>query len=229
MEEQKRWDLYNQFSLWGDLDRFTKLLARYELFRLIADKPGDIVEGGVLKGVGLLYWAKLIEIFNPRSRRKVVGFDTFEGYPSNSSKTHDRKTARNFKRIQITDGHDVSMATIKEIAEQQGLGHRIELVKGKAEQSFPAYIKKNPGFRISLLNLDFVLYDPTLAALKHFYPNVVYGGVVALDEYAIAGAGESEAVDEFLTGKNLKLLAFPWAKSPTAYFLKENALEKHKH
>ncbi|MEX2143317.1 MAG: hypothetical protein WD740_01885 [Anaerolineales bacterium] len=44
MEEQQRWDLYNQFSLWGDLYRYTKMLARYELFKLIADKTGDILE-----------------------------------------------------------------------------------------------------------------------------------------------------------------------------------------
>lgn len=222
MEEQKRWDLYNQFSLWGDLDRFTKMLARYELFKLIADKPGDIVEGGVLKGAGLLYWAKLIQIFNPQSRRKVIGFDTFEGYPEDGAKGHDRKTAKDFKQIQIQDGQDVAMETIRETAKQQGLEHRIELVKGKAEESIPSYIQANPGFRAALIDLDFVLYEPTLVALVHLYPCVVSGGVVALDEYAVASAGETEAVDEFLAGKQMKLLAFPWAKSPTAYFVKEN-------
>ncbi|HLE72869.1 MAG TPA: TylF/MycF/NovP-related O-methyltransferase [Anaerolineales bacterium] len=221
MEEQQRWDLYNQFSLWGDVERYTKMLARYELFKLIADKPGDIVEGGVLKGAGLLYWAKLVEIFNPQSRRKVIGFDTFEGYPEDSGKGHDRKTAKNFKQIQIKNNRDVAMQTIMETAKQQGLEYRIELVKGKAEESIPAYIEANPGFRAALIDLDFVLYEPTLAALEYLYPCVVSGGVVALDEYAVAGAGETEAVDEFLAGKHVKLLAFPWAKSPTAYFMKE--------
>ena len=221
MEEQKRWDLYNQFSLWGDLDRYTKMLARYELFKMIADKPGDIVEGGVLKGAGLLFWAKLIEIFNPQSRRKVIGFDTFEGYPEDSAKDHDRQTAKDFKQVQIRDGHDVAMETIRETAKQQGLDHRIELVKGRAEESIPAYVKNNPGFRAALIDLDFVLYEPTMAALQYLYPCVVPGGVVALDEYAVAGAGETEAVDEFLAGKQVNLLAFPWAKSPTAYFVKK--------
>jgi hypothetical protein len=81
-------------------------------------------------------------------------------------------------------------------------------------------VKGNPGFRIALLNLDFVLYEPTLAALKHLFPRVVAGGVVALDEYAVHDKGESEAADEILNGK-AKLLSFPWAKSPTAYFVKE--------
>lgn len=223
MDEQNRWDLYNQFSLWGGLDRYTKMLARYELFKLIADKPGDIVEGGVLKGAGLLYWAKLIEIFNPQSRRKVVGFDTFEGYPEDGAKGHDRQTAKDFKQVQIQDKEDVAMETIKDVAKQQGLAHRIELVKGNADKSIAQYVKENPGFRVALMNLDFVLYEPTVAALQNLYPILVQGGVVALDEYAIANAGESDAVDEFLSGKFVKLQAFPWAKSPTAYFLKEGA------
>ena len=63
MKEQKRWDLYNDFSLWGHTDRFSKMLARYEIFKQVIEMPGDIVEGGVLKGAGMLYWAKLIEIF----------------------------------------------------------------------------------------------------------------------------------------------------------------------
>lgn len=223
MEEQKRWDLYNQFSLWGDLDRYTKMLARYELFKLITDKPGDLVEGGVLKGAGLLFWAKLIEIFNPQSQRKVIGFDTFEGYPEDGTKSHDRKTAKDFKKIQIRDVQDVSMQQIRATAKEQGLEHRIELVQGKAQESIPAYVKANSGFHAALINLDFVLYEPTVAALNYLYPCVVSGGVVALDEYGLPGMGETEAVDEFLAGKNMKLHNFPWAKSPTAYFVKDNA------
>ncbi|MEX2160716.1 MAG: TylF/MycF/NovP-related O-methyltransferase [Anaerolineales bacterium] len=222
MEEQKRWDLYNQFSLWGDLDRFTKLLARYELYKLIAGKPGDIVEGGVLKGAGLLYWAKLIEIFDPQSQRKAIGFDTFEGYPEDGAKEHDRKTAKDFKQIQIQKSDDVTAETIAEAAKQQGLGKRIELVKGKAEDSMAKYVKEHPGFRVALLDLDFVLYEPTMASLQHLYDRVIPGGVVVLDEYGLPGFGETEAVDEFFGGRKPMMLAFPWAKSPTAYFVKES-------
>ena len=220
MDEQKRWDLYNDFSLWGETDRFSKMLARYELFKRVVDMPGDIVEGGVLKGAGVLYWAKLIQIFNPMSRRKVIGFDTFEGYPEETSKAHDRKTAKAFTAEQIAEKSMVSDEKIMVAAEAQGLADRIELVKGDASQTIGDYVKDNPGFRISLLNLDFVLYDPTLAAMKDLYPRVLPGGVVVLDEYAVAGKGESDAVDEVLKGEGIQLKNFAWAKSPTAYFIK---------
>lgn len=223
MDEQARWDLYNQFSLWGDVDRFTKLLARYELFKRIVDRPGDIVEGGVLKGAGVLYWAKLIEIFNPQSRRKVVGFDTFAGYPEDTSRKHDQRTAKAFTKEQIQAEEQISPEAIMDVAKQQGLARRIELVKGDAAQTVKEYVDAHPGFRVALLNLDFVLYDPSLAAMRHLYPRVVPGGVVALDEYAVSDKGESEAVDEALAGELVELNSFPWAKSPTAYFVKGQA------
>lgn len=220
MEEQKRWDLYNNFSLWGHTDRFSKMLARYELFKQIMEMPGDIVEGGVLKGAGVLYWAKLIQIFNPMSRRKVIGFDTFKGYPENSSQAHDQATAKAFTAEQIAEQKLVSVEAIMQAAEAQGLSERIELVEGDANQTIPDYVEANPGFRVALLNLDFVLYDPTLAAMQHLYPRVLPGGIVVLDEYAVPGKGESDAVDQVLEKKEIEFMNFSWAKSPTAYFIK---------
>src|SRR3990170_7053080 len=129
MANLETWDLYNQFMLQGELDRFTKLLARYELFKMVMDKPGDIVEAGVLKGAGLLFWAKLIQIYNPLSRRKVIGFDTFEGYPSGSSREYDNQTAQRFTQEQIASLDVVSEQSILDAATAQGLAHRIELVK----------------------------------------------------------------------------------------------------
>ena len=71
-------------------------------------------------------------------------------------------------------------------------------------------------------NLDFVLFEPTEASLRHLLPRVIHGGVIALDEYAVGDKGESEAVDILLRGQDITLQSFPWAKSPTAYFIKKD-------
>lgn len=220
MSKPDTWDAYNELLLNGSLDRFTKLMARYELFKHIVDKPGDIVEGGVLKGAGVLFWAKLIQIFNPLSKRKVVGFDTFAGYPDSVTYEHDVQTGRRLGEAQGMDTDSTSPDDILKIAEVQDLSHRIELVKGDATSTIQQYVKDNPGFRVALLNMDFVLYDPTLAALEGLYPLVVQGGVIAFDEYATVGNGESDAVDEYFTHQQIELHSFPWALSPAAYMLK---------
>lgn len=214
------WQAYNEFMLHGEIERFTKLFARHELFKQVLELPGDIVECGVLKGTGLFLWARLLQIYSPRTKRKVVGFDTFEGYPAETSQDHDRQTGQEFKRQQIQDAAAVSVSHLMHAAENLGLADRIELVPGDATRSIPEYVAANPGFRIALLDLDFVLYDPTKAALEGFYPLVVPEGLIIFDEYAVAGMGESDAVDEFFAGKKLQLRQFPWATSPTAWCVK---------
>lgn len=206
--------------LTGEAERFTKLFARYELFKQVLELPGDIVECGVLKGTGLFLWARLLEIYSPRSKRKVVGFDTFAGYPADTSLEVDRQTGQEYKRQQIQDPADVSRERLLETAETLGLAHRIELIPGNATQTIPQYVASQPGFRIALLDLDFVLYDPTKTALETFYPLVVPRGIIVFDEYAVSGMGESDAVDEYFKDKSVVFKQFTWAASPTAYCVK---------
>lgn len=45
--------------------------------------PGVIIECGVFNGGGLFTWAQLANIFEPVNHtRKIIGFDTFQGFPS---------------------------------------------------------------------------------------------------------------------------------------------------
>ena len=56
-----------------------------------------------------------------------------------------------------------------------------------------------------MLHLDLDTYEGTKSALINFFPHISPGGIIILDEYGSRGWGESEAVDEFLNKKNLKV------------------------
>ena len=214
---QASFDAYNSFLVEADLDRFTKILCRYEHFKEILDRPGDIVECGVFKGQGLLFWAKMIQIFNPLSPRKVIGFDTFDGVPDSVTGALDRSSSESFK------DYGGVPAMVMEKAGAFGLAKRIEIVPGDASVTIPAYARERPGLRIALLNLDFDVYEPTLAALEALYDRVVPGGIVTLDEYAVHNWRESDAFDDFRKARSLsgiELHSTPWALSPTAWFRK---------
>ena len=45
--------------------------------------------------------------------------------------------------------------------------------------------------------------------------------MIVFDEYALETYGESDAVDEFIKDKKLKLKSIPWCSTPTAYAIKE--------
>lgn len=206
--------LFNEFVYESGLDRFTKIFTRYELFKRTVQLPGDIVECGVCKGAGMMLWAKLIEIFNPLSTKKVVGFDLFADDPEPMKYEWDklalREEMKKFDPSVITDA-----------AARQGLQKRVQVHAGDACLTIPQYVQNNPGGRISLLNLDFDNYDPTMAALEALFPRVVPGGVIIFDDYAIDHWGESIAVDEYFAGKGYVFESFPWALSPKAFAVKK--------
>ncbi|MGA2184406.1 MAG: TylF/MycF/NovP-related O-methyltransferase [Bryobacteraceae bacterium] len=213
------WESFNDFLLYGATDRFAKILSRYELFKRVAGVPGDIVECGVFKGTGVLFWAKLIQIFHPLSLRKVVGFDTFAEFPATSEV--DRQFAAELCAEAAYEGADP--AALMGIAGQCGVRDRVELIRGDATVTLPQYVAAHPGFRIALLNLDFDTYAPTRAALEALYDSVVPGGVVVCDEYGLSGCSESDAVDDFLRVRGLsavRLRSIRWNLSPMAWFVK---------
>ena len=72
------WNSYNNLLLGNDISRIRKLLVRYELFKKTLNIPGDIVECGVFKGSGFMYWLKLLK--NLFSQLWGLGFDTFSSF-----------------------------------------------------------------------------------------------------------------------------------------------------
>jgi hypothetical protein len=92
------------------------------------------------------------------------------------------------------------------------LGHipKIELVAGDATKTIPLLIKETPHLLVSLLYLDFDIYEPTKVALQEILPRVVKGGVVAFDELNCAEfAGETRALLEVMNLREVELRRFP--------------------
>lgn len=206
---------------------FLKMAGLLEIFGLTRDLPGSIVECGVFKGQSLFLFRHLLETYAPGdSLKKIIGFGTFEGFVS----LHERDGDPDESRAKIVGGWDASgflptLLEVAHIAQEDSYMPRLkrmELVKGDVLQTVPRYVAENPGLRISLLNLDLDLYEPTLIALEHLYPLVVPGGVIVLDEYAMPGfPGESAAFEEYFSGRAPRLQKFPYTPTPGAYFVKE--------
>ncbi len=216
-QQQRIWDSYNELMLGPDLDRVRKMLVRYDLFRRVLDVPGDIVECGVFKGVGLMYWLKLLQIYAPTARKRVIGFDSFAPF-AGALRDYEVPQAQALLDEAQFDG--TTPEAVAAHAVRMGLGDKVELVAGDIAETAAAYVARNGGFRISLLHLDIDTYAATTAALTAFYDCITPGGLVICDEYAYRGWGESDAVDEFLRGRGVAVKAVPFADTPTAYFVK---------
>jgi hypothetical protein len=93
--EDVLWNCYNTLLLSNGIDRTRKILTRYELFHLTVDTPGDVVEAGVFKGAGWMFWLKLLKLYASGEHKRVVGFDTFGSFAS-SLVGYEKETAKSF-------------------------------------------------------------------------------------------------------------------------------------
>ena len=86
---------YNDLIESENFDRLQKIFTRYDFFKKIINVPGDIVECGVFKGTGQIFWLKLLRIYDEYSMKKVIGFDTFNDFPKSILK-YEKKEADKF-------------------------------------------------------------------------------------------------------------------------------------
>jgi len=163
----------------------TRFLALYEIFKLIQPVKGSIIECGVNHGFGTMSWAKFSAILEPVNlMRRVYGFDTFEGFPGVSEKDRSA-TSQHVKEGDLAaDVHDELTQLVDIYDSTRFIGHvnKVKLVRGDAPKTIPAFVEENPHLLVSLLYLDFDLYEPTKVALEHFLPRMPKGAVVAFDE-----------------------------------------------
>jgi hypothetical protein len=163
----------------------TRFLALYELYKKALPAKGSIVECGVFRGFGVMTWAKLSAILEPVNlTRRIYGFDSFAGFPNVSLVD----TVGIADTVSIGDLYADSEQELLELAKindsTRFLGHipKVQLIRGDATETIPDFVKSNQHLLVSLLFLDFDLYEPTKAALKHFLPRMPKGAVLAFDE-----------------------------------------------
>jgi hypothetical protein len=190
-----------------------RLLAMYEIFKLILPVKGSIIECGVYRGFSVMTWAKLSTILEPENlTRRIYGFDTFNGFPTVSSE--DETSAG------LAASGDFQAASYEELLElirvydrDRFLGHlpKVELIRGDAITTIPEFLQWNTHLLVSLLFLDFDLYEPTKIALEQFVPRMPKGAVIAFDELDNPiWPGETKALLDILPVNQLRLQRLEW-------------------
>jgi hypothetical protein len=173
------------FPKYARRQKITRLLALYEIFKRVIPVKGSIVECGVFQGFGISAWSKFSAIMEPVNlTRRIYGFDSFSGFPAVS----DRDLSATSSHVSVGDLYADSHDEILELAaindSTRFLGHvpKVKLIRGDATQTIPTFIQEHPHLLVSLLFLDFDLYEPTKVALEHFVPRMPKGAIVAFDE-----------------------------------------------
>lgn len=202
------------FAKFASRQTLARHLCLTEVFKLVLEVQGDVVECGVNWGGGLMAFAQLSAILEPVNlQRRIVGFDTFSGFVKIADE--DAKGAL-FTAERRAGGYQADcLADLQECVtlfdSNRFIGHvqKVVLVPGDAASTIPAYLEANPHTVVSLLHLDFDLYEPTKVAIEQLLPRMPRGAVILFDELNNrTWPGETRAVMDTLGLSSLRIRRF---------------------
>lgn len=191
-----------------------RFLVKNALFQKVCDVHGYIIECGVYLGGGLMSWAQLSALYEPLNHvRRIVGFDTFEGFPTLHENDIGADPSYAYKGGFKARAYSDLQECIRLFDLARPLGHipRIELVPGNALTTIPSFVRENPHLLVALLYLDFDVYEPTKVALENFLPVMPKGSIIVFDELnQKLWPGETRAVTDTIGIRNLRIQRFPF-------------------
>ena len=143
---------------------------------------GNIAEVGVYKGGSAEIIAK-----SKNKNKKLFIFDTFEGMPNVNEKDNHHKKS---------DFKDTSFEKVKQALSSY---ENVFVYKGIFPEKNSEIILNE---KFSLVHLDVDIYESYKNCLEFFYPRLISGGLLILDDYnAPSCLGAKLAVDEFFNQK----------------------------
>lgn len=216
--------ILSNLGLFLNSKNLSRLLFFDHLYRLNLDNQGVIMEFGTRWGQNLSILSALRGIYEPFNRhRKIIGFDTFKGFPSIHVK--DGKSSLMRKgQLDMTKNYELYLEKIMKSQEDDNpLSHikKFEICKGDATKELKNYLKKNPETIVSLAYFDLDIYEPTKECLKLIKPRLTKGSVIGFDELNDPDSpGETLALIETLGLNNIRLKRYRFA-SRVSFFVVE--------
>lgn len=191
------------------------ILFMNDLYRQALNVHGDILEFGTRWGRNLALFLSLRNIHEPHNyTRRVIGFDTFEGFASLSAEDGGDAILKD-GHLAVSEAWDRQLAAL--LGQHEALGprpnvQRYELVKGDVCETFPAWLQQHPESLVALAYFDMDIYRPTREALQALLPRLTRGSVIGFDELCLqAFPGETIALREVLDLSRHRLIRSPYS------------------
>lgn len=162
----------------------SRILFMDFLYRQTLHTQGVVIEFGCRWGQTLALFSALRGIYEPYNRlRKIVGFDTFQGF-SKISRNDGKHTAGSYSVTKDYESYLEAVLTLQE--KESPLAHlkKHTLIKGDASVQFKQYLKDHPETIVSLAYFDMDLYEPTEKCLTLLKGRLTRGSVIGFDELA---------------------------------------------
>jgi len=215
-------ELHLNLTLFLDRRLISRVLFIDEIYRQILPVHGSIFEFGVRYGSNLSLFTSMRGIHEPfNHNRKIVGFDTFEGFVGVEPQMDGDAKSGDFA---VTTGYETFLQNLllqhERMAPLENM-RKFELVKGDASVTIESYLRDHQETIVSLAYFDFDIYKPTAACLKAIVPYLTKGSIIVFDECNDAAfPGETAALREILGTNKFRLRHSPY-RGNAAYLIYE--------
>jgi hypothetical protein len=177
-----------------------RILFMHKLYLKALRTHGVIMEFGVRWGQNLALLTTFRNMYEPYNlSRKIIGFDTFEGFPSVKPQDGSYDTVQE-GALSVASGYERYLDELLSVHEKTAPRNHIkkyELVKGDVIETLPAYLASHPQTIISLAYFDLDLYEPTKKCLDAIRPYLSRNSVIGFDELVSEEfPGETQALKE---------------------------------
>lgn len=208
-------EILNNLGLFLTRASLARILFLHDLYLKIVDVPGCVIELGCHWGQTLALFSTFRTIYEPQNiGRKIIGFDTFEGYIKSSEKDGPLM-AQGVSATAATVSANYEMLLDRILDCHNALGPRAhikkhEIIKGDVTETLPAYLTQNPGTLIALIYFDLGVHEPTRKCLEKIKNHLARGSIIGLDHLAMQGLpGDSLAVMDVLGYNNCRFVRDP--------------------
>jgi hypothetical protein len=216
-------ELFTNLGLFLNRQTLSRILFMNELYQKIVNVHGIVVEFGTRWGQNLALFSSFRGMYEPFNyTRKIVGFDTFEGFRTISAR--DRRSEGEGVvegGYCVSENYEAYLDGILNYHEHESpLAHirKYQLIKGDASITVPKYLNENQETIIALAYFDFDLYEPTKKCLEAIRDYVTRGSVLAFDELNHpAFPGETAALREVFGLRKYNIVRSPL--SPTTSYI----------
>ena len=193
-------ELLDNLGLFLTRQTLSRINFMQKIYEMIVPVHGVVMEFGVRWGQNMALFSSLRGIHEPYNyNRKIIGFDTFRGFPSVAPEDGARVRAGDYG---VADDWKAQLETILDFHNANApIPHKrkFELVVGDATKTLPAYLEEHPETIVALAYFDFDIYKPTRDCLKAIEPHLTKGSVLAFDELNVPEfPGETLALREVL-------------------------------
>lgn len=208
-------EILANLSLYLTRSSLSQILFMSHLYSRILDVHGVVMEFGNRWGRNLALFSSLRNVFEPHNYgRKIVGFDTFEGFPTVAPEDGGDAVIK-VGALSVAPDYqsylDELLAIHERLSPRPQL-RRFETVKGDVEKTLPSYLQAHPETIIALAYFDMDLYQPTKTALKTIQPYLTKGSVIGFDELCLREfPGETTALREVLDLSQHALVRSPYS------------------